>query len=214
MAHVGTEVRAWQLLQYAEEAMARGQVDVASMYINMAGVYANLVDAEETVGLTAWFSHSGDTAGTPDPLELEFTAQSVSGASAPTDAEVTWSFGASEALPAVTNKALTSNVATLTTASAHGLAVGQKVKVDIGDAVFDGVQTITDVPTATTFTFAKTNSNVASASASGTLKVAGLAVFNKFAGNGVYTVTMTVAAGSLPVVVYSRSVRVPYSASS
>ena len=62
----------------------------------------------------------------------------------------------------VTNKALTSNVATLTTAAAHGFAVGMTVEVSGVDATFNGSYTITTVPTSTTFTYAKTASNVTS----------------------------------------------------
>lgn len=69
----------------------------------------------------------------------------------------------------VTNKALTSNVATLTTTSAHGLAVGDYVTVAAVDAVFNGTFRVASVPTATTFTYAKTNANVTSASATGTV---------------------------------------------
>jgi len=69
----------------------------------------------------------------------------------------------------VTNKALTSNVATLTTAEAHGLVVDDVVVVAGVDAVFDGEFTVASVPTATTFTYAKTNANVASAADTGTV---------------------------------------------
>jgi len=62
----------------------------------------------------------------------------------------------------VTNKALTSNVATLTTAAAHGFAVGMTVEVSGVDATFNGSYTITAV-TSTTFSYAKTASNVSSA---------------------------------------------------
>lgn len=62
----------------------------------------------------------------------------------------------------VTTKALTSNVATLTTASAHGLTVGAIVSVEGVDAIFDGTYTVATVPTTTTFTYAKTAANVAS----------------------------------------------------
>jgi hypothetical protein len=60
----------------------------------------------------------------------------------------------------VTNKALTSNVATLT-ATAHGMAVGMTVDVSGVDATFNGSYTITAV-TANTFSYAKTAANVAS----------------------------------------------------
>lgn len=62
----------------------------------------------------------------------------------------------------ITNKALTSNVATLTTSAAHGLAVGMEITITGVDATFNGDYRITTVPTATTFTYAKTASNVAS----------------------------------------------------
>ena len=69
----------------------------------------------------------------------------------------------------VTNKALTSNVATLTTAVAHGLGVGQVVTVSGVDSTFNGTYTITVVGTTTTFSYAKTASDVASAAATGTV---------------------------------------------
>lgn len=69
----------------------------------------------------------------------------------------------------VSNKALTSNVATLTTANAHGFAVGMQVliKLDTPDAIFDGTYLIASVPTSTTFTYAKTHANVSSVAATG-----------------------------------------------
>ena len=69
----------------------------------------------------------------------------------------------------VSNKALTSNVATLTTSVAHGLGVGQVVTVSGVDSTFNGTYTITVVGTTTTFSYAKTASDVASAAATGTV---------------------------------------------
>jgi hypothetical protein len=60
----------------------------------------------------------------------------------------------------VTQKALTSNVALLTTASAHGLSVGASVTITGVDETFNGTYTITAVPSTTTFSYAKTASNV------------------------------------------------------
>jgi hypothetical protein len=68
----------------------------------------------------------------------------------------------------VTNKALTSNVATLTTSAAHGMAVGMTVEVTGVDATFNGSYTITAV-TSTTLSYAKTASNVTSTAATGTV---------------------------------------------
>lgn len=71
----------------------------------------------------------------------------------------------------VSNKALTSNVATLTTSSVHGFAVGNKVGISGVDSTFDGEFTVVAVPTTTTFTYAKTATDVTSAAVSPTGKV-------------------------------------------
>jgi hypothetical protein len=65
----------------------------------------------------------------------------------------------------ITNKALTSNVATITTSAAHGIFVGETIKVIGVDATFNGTFTVTAV-TSTTISYAKTASNVASAEVS------------------------------------------------
>ena len=67
---------------------------------------------------------------------------------------------------AVSNKALTSNVATLTTSTTHGFAIGDIVVVATVDATFNGTHRIKAVPTTTTFTYDKTNANVTSAAVS------------------------------------------------
>jgi len=72
--------------------------------------------------------------------------------------------------PAITvsinNKALTTNVATLTTTEAHGLSVGMQITITGVDATFNGEYRITGVPTTTTFTYAKTASDVTSTAVS------------------------------------------------
>jgi len=67
---------------------------------------------------------------------------------------------------AVSNKALTSNVATLTTSTTHGFAVGDIVVVGSVDATFNGTYVVKAVPTTTTFTYDKENANVTSAAVS------------------------------------------------
>jgi hypothetical protein len=62
----------------------------------------------------------------------------------------------------ITNKALTSNVATLTTSTAHGLSTGMQITISGVDATFNGEYRITGVPTTTTFTYAKTATDVVS----------------------------------------------------
>ena len=79
----------------------------------------------------------------------------------------------------VSNKALTSNVATLTTSATHTYLAGDIVVVSGVDATFNGTYNIIDVPTTTTFTYAKTAANVTSAAASGS---AAVSARRKFAG--------------------------------
>jgi hypothetical protein len=71
-----------------------------------------------------------------------------------------------ELTASVNNKALASNVATLTTAAAHGFAAGETVTISGVDATFNGTYTIASVPTTTTFTYAKTATDVTSAAVS------------------------------------------------
>lgn len=76
----------------------------------------------------------------------------------------------------ITNKALTSNVATLTTSGNHGLAVGDIVWVEGVGSPFDTGSpytgdTVLSVPTSTTFTYSRTTSNVTSAAVTSTSAV-------------------------------------------
>jgi hypothetical protein len=71
----------------------------------------------------------------------------------------------------VTNKALTSNVATLTF-SANTVTVGSTVVVSGVDSVFDGVYIVT-AQTGTTISYAKVNANVTSGASTGTVVVPG-----------------------------------------
>ena len=66
----------------------------------------------------------------------------------------------------ISNKALTSNVATLTTTEAHGLSTGMMIDISGVDATFNGTYRITGVPTTTTFTYAKTATDVTSTAVS------------------------------------------------
>ena len=66
----------------------------------------------------------------------------------------------------INNKALTSNVATLTTTAAHGLATDYSITITGVDGTFNGTYKITGVPTTTTFTYAKVSGNVGSTAVS------------------------------------------------
>ncbi len=85
----------------------------------------------------------------------------------------------------ITNKALTGNVATLTTGATHGITVGAKAVITGVGAPFDGTYYVTEVPTTTTFRYAKTNANVTSAAVS----PAGSVVFNGGAGGNLVFAT-------------------------
>ena len=65
----------------------------------------------------------------------------------------------------ISNKALTSNVATLTTSANHSFVVGMEITITGVDATFNGVYTITAV-TSNTFSYAKTATNVSSTAVS------------------------------------------------
>jgi len=88
----------------------------------------------------------------------------------------------------ITNKALTSNVATLTS-TAHSFTVGMTVVVSGVDATFNGTYTITAV-TANTFSYAKTASNVASTAVNpvGSVHSKVTKFVNYTAGAGVYPI--------------------------
>lgn len=67
----------------------------------------------------------------------------------------------------VTNKALTGNLATLTTNAPHALEAGDVVTIEGVDATFNGKYRVYSTPSTTTFTYIKVAANVASASANG-----------------------------------------------
>ena len=119
----------------------------------------------------------GGTTGTGRGIKVVQTASSGTtihtASSTPATIDEVWLYAQlnnpfSAALT-VSNKALTSNVATITTSAAHGLFVGDSVKITGVDNTFNGTWTITTVPTSTTFTYARTASNVTSASSSGSV---------------------------------------------
>lgn len=78
----------------------------------------------------------------------------------------------------ITNKALTSNVATITTSAAHYVAVGDTITVSGVDATFDGTFTVTAInESAKTISYAKTATDVTSTADTGTLNRDGQSMF-------------------------------------
>ena len=72
----------------------------------------------------------------------------------------------------VTNTQITDNIATITTSSAHGFSAGDVVVIAGVNATYNGTYVIRAAG-ATTFTYSKTNTDVASAPATGTAQVTG-----------------------------------------
>ena len=100
----------------------------------------------------------------------------------------------------VTNKQITSNVATLTVSSAHTFVVGETITVSGVDATFNGSYEVTATPTALTVRYAKTASNVASTGSSGTItNTAGWKGFALGDGALINIAANKITAGSLDV---------------
>jgi hypothetical protein len=103
----------------------------------------------------------------------------------PTDAGVYQIYAqVSEAQSTVTTKALTSNVATITTSASHGFLVGETVLVTGVDSTFDGSYVIT-AKTSTTFSYTKVETDVVSVADTGYASVP-------------FAIKATAAAGSVP----------------
>lgn len=71
----------------------------------------------------------------------------------------------------VSHKQLADNMAIITTSTAHGFSVGDYVTISGINATFNGSYYISDVPTTTTFMYAKVASNVAYGADTGTALV-------------------------------------------
>ena len=75
---------------------------------------------------------------------------------------------ASATAKTITNRALISNVVTITTSTEHGFEVGDTVTIAGTATAFNGTYNITLIPTPTTFKYDKTNANIASVASGGT----------------------------------------------
>jgi hypothetical protein len=89
----------------------------------------------------------------------------------------------------VSIKALATNVATITTSTPHGFEVGEKVTIADVDSTFNGTYTITSLPSNTTFTYAKTASDLISTSTTGTVRASSRTIKSRQLVGNVVTVT-------------------------
>jgi hypothetical protein len=95
-------------------------------------------------------------------------------------------YGTTNVSRAVSNKALTSNLATITTSTNHGISnVGTLVSIQGVDANLDGLYPVFTIPGLNTFTYVKTTTNIVSAAVTPN----GSAIFN--------TLTATATAGTI-----------------
>jgi hypothetical protein len=68
----------------------------------------------------------------------------------------------------------TSNLVTITTSTAHGLAIGNIVQIgSVSDTSFNGTQTVFSVPSSTTFTYNQTAANASSGNGTVSLLIQG-----------------------------------------
>jgi hypothetical protein len=136
------------------------------------------------------FSWAFPTDGTPTPQ----TVQNPAVVTYATPGSKTATMTVTNVSRTVSNKALTSNVATLTTSAAHGFKVGQLIVVSGVDAVFNGNYTITATPSGTTFTYDKVNANVTSAASGGTVA----SDPTQYPTAGAYPITVAAVTGTGP----------------
>jgi len=137
------------------------------------------------------FSWAFPPNGTPTPQTVKAPTQVTYATAGSKTATLT----VTDTQRTISNKALTSNVATLTTTVAHGFAIGQQVIVAGVGAPFDGTWVVASTPSGTTFTFADTAANVTSAASGGTATSTGTPAA------GSYPITITAVATTSPMMV-------------
>lgn len=181
-----TSLSSWELARLAAAAYEGKQVRVSLASIGVSGF-----TPEST--LLSWDSikQSGNgyadykavvATGAYDNADSRYEMGSDAGANTYIDAEFT-ATGAgytydrvfvvigSREISTITNAALASNVATLTTAAAHGYSVGDSVTITgATNTTFNGTFSITTT-TSTTFSYSLVSSDIASAASSGTAVV-------------------------------------------
>lgn len=112
--------------------------------------------------------------------------------------------GSTRAFAAVSNKVITSNVATITTAAAHGFAIGDIVTISGVDTTHDGTWAVATVPTSTTFTYLSTTATQTTAAVTPnatvvrTHNIGGFASANKYS-TGANAILTTGSAHGLAV---------------
>ena len=132
-----------------------------------AGEFYQSVASDATTGpQTVYTANNGSSGVNSILVELDAANTGTAGISVTAFIQDT-----SSTLGTVSSIASSSDVATVTTASAHGLKVGLYVNVTGSSTNFvNGVYKVASVPSATTFTYAQ-NSGAANGSAAGTILI-------------------------------------------
>ena len=132
-----------------------------------AGEFYQSVASDATTGpQTVYTANNGSSGVNSILVELDAANTGTAGISVTAFTQDT-----SSTLGTVSSIASSSDVATVTTASAHGLKVGMYVNVTGSSTNFvNGVYKVASVPSTTTFTYAQ-NSGAANGSAAGTILI-------------------------------------------
>jgi hypothetical protein len=140
----------YAISNYGMSASAKQLIDSAAMIVTSQNNGFTIGETVTVAGVGAPFDGTFTVTGTPYTNAFSYTTAAIT----------------------IANTALTSNVATVTTSSPHGLTAGQLVDV-VGatNTAFNGAFVVTSAPTTTTFTYAKTNVDVISASSVGRVDV-------------------------------------------
>lgn len=123
-------------------------------------------------------SHVITAVSTSSPFTFSYTGVGTIDSGANVNVTATATVGTSSFV--LTTKELTSNVATVTTSSAHGIvdpgaSAGKLVTIKGVDGTFDGTYEIIDIPTSTKISYARFSPNIAEAAISNSYSTAAIA---------------------------------------
>ena len=146
--------------------MANNFVNSFASIVTAGEFYQSNASDTSTGPQTVYTANNGSSGVNSILVELDAANTSTSGITVTAFIQDT-----SATLGSITSVVSSSDVATVTTGSAHGLKVGQYVNVTGSSTNFvNGMYKVASVPSATTFTYAQ-NSGAANGSAAGTIVI-------------------------------------------
>lgn len=165
--YVGDAPQTWGTSASLTNAVAVFRYDSGTADSSFAQIAFNNDDATSSTDIIVYANNGDDSSGwTGIGMTGNQFDDATYGITGPHDGYL---FTAAKApLTAnVVNKGLANNVATITTSADHGFELGKTVTISNVDSTFNGTYTIATIPSSTTFTYAKTASNVTTTGASG-----------------------------------------------